>query len=298
MDLKVIRYFVEIVDHGGFAKAAEAIHITQPALSKAITQLEADLDLVLLERGKRGSQLRPTASGQVVYRYGKSLLNTRSEMLSELAAQRSLLTGELHLGLAPLGSAELFTPVISRYRSLYPNIKMKLLVRGGSEQTQKLKKGEVELATGIISLDDDFEGFCIRRDPMMVVLPQQHPFANQELLSLQQLTEDPQIIFNEEYALHDLVLNGCVQRGFMPKIVTKVSHPDFGVALVAAGTGTMIMPRFLATRHQVPGVVNVPLNPADLMWELSIYWRKGQILSFAAQAMVELVREYHVDIKD
>ncbi len=91
MDLKVIRYFIEIIDHGGFAKAAEAIHITQPALSKAITQLEADLDLVLLERGKRGSQLRPTPSGQVVYRYGKSLLNTRDEMLTELAAQRSLL---------------------------------------------------------------------------------------------------------------------------------------------------------------------------------------------------------------
>ncbi|MCH1925494.1 LysR family transcriptional regulator [Shewanella sp. C32] len=293
MDLKVIRYFIEIIDHGGFAKAAEAIHITQPALSKAITQLEADLDLVLLERGKRGSQLRPTPSGQVVYRYGKSLLNTRDEMLTELAAQRSLLTGELHLGLAPLGSAELFTPVISRYRSLYPHIKMQLLVRGGTEQTQKLKKGEVELATGIISLADEFDGFCIRRDPMMVVLPQQHPFADAEELSLQQLSDDPQIIFNEEYALHDLVLNGCVQRGFMPKIVTKVSHPDFGVALVAAGTGVMIMPSFLANRHQVPGVVNVPLQQDDLIWELSIYWRKGQPLSFAAQAMVELVREYH-----
>lgn len=293
MDLKVIRYFVEIIDHGGFAKAAEAIHITQPALSKAITQLEADLDLVLLERGKRGSQLRPTPSGQVVYRYGKALLNTRDEMLTELAAQRSLLTGELHLGLAPLGSAELFTPVISRYRCLYPHIKMQLLVRGGTEQTQKLKKGEVELATGIVSLADEFDGFCIRRDPMMVVLPQQHPFAHAEELSLQQLSDDPQIIFNEEYALHDLVLNGCVQRGFMPKIVTKVSHPDFGVALVAAGTGVMIMPSFLANRHQVPGVVNVPLQQDDLIWELSIYWRKGQPLSFAAQAMVELVREYH-----
>lgn len=293
MDLKVIRYFVEIIDHGGFAKAAEAIHITQPALSKAITQLEADLDLVLLERGKRGSQLRPTPSGQVVYHYGKSLLNTREEMLTELAAQRNLLTGELHIGLAPLGSAELFTPVISRYRSLYPHIKMQLLVRGGTEQTQKLKKGEVELATGIISLADEFDGFCIRRDPMMVVLPQQHPFAHATELSLQQLSDDPQIIFNEEYALHDLVLNGCVQRGFMPKIVTKVSHPDFGVALVAAGTGVMLIPNFLANRHQVPGVVNVPLQQDDLIWELSIYWRKGIPLSFAAQAMVELVREYH-----
>ncbi|MBO1271240.1 LysR family transcriptional regulator [Shewanella sp. 4t3-1-2LB] len=291
MDLKVIRYFIEIVDHGGFAKAAEAIHLTQPALSKAINQLEEELDLVLLERGKRGSQLKPTASGEVVYRYGMQLLKVRQEMHRELEAQRSLNAGELHLGLAPLGSAEIFAPVIARYRSLYPKIAMQLFVRGGIEQTIALKKREVELATGIISFDEEFEGFCIRRNPMVVVVPKQHALANQPQLTLKQLEETPQILFDEEYALHELVFKGCVNAGFIPKVATKVSHPDFGITLVAAGTGVMIMPEFIAARHAVAGVNRVPLSTDDLIWELSLFWRKGHPLSFAAQAMVTLIHE-------
>lgn len=291
MDLKVIRYFIEIVDHGGFAKAAEAIHLTQPALSKAINQLEEELDLVLLERGKRGSQLKPTASGEVVYRYGMQLLKVRQEMHRELDAQRSLNAGELHLGLAPLGSAEIFAPVIARYRSLYPKIAMQLFVRGGIEQTIALKKREVELATGIISFDEEFEGFCIRRNPMVVVVPKQHALASQPQLTLKQLEETPQILFDEEYALHELVFKGCVNAGFIPKVATKVSHPDFGITLVAAGTGVMIMPEFIAARHAVAGVNRVPLSTDDLIWELSLFWRKGHPLSFAAQAMVTLIHE-------
>ncbi|MDF0533942.1 LysR substrate-binding domain-containing protein [Shewanella sp. A32] len=291
MDLKVIRYFIEIIDHCGFAKAAEAIHITQPALSKAINQLEEELDLVLLERGKRGSQLKPTASGETVYRYGMELLKVRQEMHRELEAQRSLSAGELHLGLAPLGSAEIFSPVIARYRSLYPKIGMQLFVRGGIEQTIALKKREVELATGIIPVGEEFEGFCIRRNPMVVVVPKQHSLANLSKLTLKQLNDTPQILFDEEYALHDLVYSGCIKAGFIPKIATKVSHPDFGITLVAAGTGVMIMPQFIAERHAVAGVMRVPLSTDDLIWELSLFWRKGHPLSFAAQAMVELIHE-------
>jgi DNA-binding transcriptional LysR family regulator len=219
------------------------------------------------------------------------LLKVRQEMHRELEAQRSLNAGELHLGLAPLGSAEIFAPVIARYRSLYPKIAMQLFVRGGIEQTIALKKREVELATGIISFDEEFEGFCIRRNPMVVVVPKQHALANQPQLTLKQLEETPQILFDEEYALHELVFKGCVNAGFIPKVATKVSHPDFGITLVTAGTGVMIMPEFIAARHAVAGVNRVPLSTDDLIWELSLFWRKGHPLSFAAQAMVTLIRE-------
>jgi len=135
MDLKVLRYFIEIIDAGGFGKASEKVHLTQPALSKALRQLEEELDLVLLERGKRGTQVKLTQAGEVVYRHGKELLAGRQRMLAELSAQRSLTAGELKLGLAPLGSAEIFAPIIAKYRQQYPQIEMHLLVRGGVEQT-------------------------------------------------------------------------------------------------------------------------------------------------------------------
>lgn len=292
MDLKVLRYFIEIIDAGGFGKASEKVHLTQPALSKALRQLEEELDLVLLERGKRGTQVKLTQAGEVVYRHGKELLAGRQRMLAELNAQRSLTTGELRLGLAPLGSAEIFASIIAKYRQLYPQIEMHLLVRGGVEQTLAIQKGEIELATGIINLDDDYHGIRVFNDPMVVVLPKENPLTAREILSVHDLIDEPQVMFETEYTLHQLVLNACQQAGFSPQNITRVSQADFGIALVAAGTGVMILPRSIARRYSVAGVVNIPLASDELRWELSLFWRKEQVLSFAAQAMIALVKKH------
>lgn len=292
MDLKVIRYFIEIVDAGGFGKACEKVHLTQPALSKAVRQLEEELDLTLLERGKRGTQVKLTPTGEVVYRHGKDLLDGRKRMLAELAAQRNLSAGELNLGLAPLGSAEIFAPIIAKYRQQYPQIEMHLLVRGGVEQTSAIQKGEIELATGIINFDDGYDGIRVFNDPMVVVLPKENPLASRERLLIKDLSHEPQVMFETEYTLYQLVLNACQAAGFTPKNITRVSQADFGIALVAAGTGIMVLPRSIARRYSVSGVVNIPLASDELRWELSLFWRKEQVLSFAAQAMINLVKKH------
>lgn len=291
MDLKVLRQFIEIINAGGFGKAAKNIHISQPALSKAIRQLENELDLTLLERGTRGTSIKATADGEVVYRHGVQLLESRKNMLAELDARRHLNSGELKLGLAPLGSAELFAPVIARYRSRYPYIDMQLMVRGGVQQTQALQRGEIELATGIIDFDKEFDGIRIRSEPMVVVLPRQHPLAAKQTIALKELAYIPQILFEPEYALNELVSKACISAGFSPSNVTKVSHPDFGVALIAAGAGVMLLPKLIADRHSVNGVINRPLDNNDFHWQLSLFWRRQHPLSFAAQAMLKMVRE-------
>ncbi|BDM65506.1 LysR family transcriptional regulator [Shewanella sp. NFH-SH190041] len=292
MDLKVIRQFMEIADAGGFGKAADKIHLSQPALSKAMQQLEQELGLTLLERGKRGTAIRLTEAGEVVYRHGQELLNSRKRMLAELAERRQLKQGTLRLGLAPLGSAELFAPVIARYRARYPQIDMQLMARGGVEQTQALQQGDIELATGIIAFGKEFDGIHIRREPMVAAIPKQHELADAAEIRLSMLARVPQIMFTPEYALHDLITQACLSAGFNPWDVTQVSYPDFGLALVAAGGGVMILPRLIAERHSVSGVVTRPLLDSELHWQLSLFWRAQHPLSFAARAMIEMVSQH------
>jgi len=213
-------------------------------------------------------------------------------MLAELTGQRSLTAGELNLGLAPLGSAEIFAPIIAKYRQQYPQIEMHLLVRGGVEQTAAIQKGEIELATGIIDFDEGYDGIRVFNDPMVVVLPKENPLSTRQILSFSDLSADPQVMFETEYTLYQLVLNACRHAGFVPKNITRVSQADFGIALVAAGTGVMVLPRSIARRYSVPGVVNIPLASDELRWELSLFWRKDQVLSFAAQAMIALVEKH------
>lgn len=290
MDLKTLYYFVEVVNAGGFSKASKTVFLTQPALSKAIRLLEEELQMVLLERGKRGTQVKLTAAGKVVYRHAELLINGRQRMLAELDGLRNLTGGTLRLGLAPLGSAELFAPAIAKFRQQYPKIEMQLLVRGGIEQTAALKKDDIELATGIIDFDDEFDGLRIRNEPMVVVVPKNHSLATQKQLQLNDLRDQAQVMFEREYTLYEFVLSACEKVGFAPTEITRVSHADFGIALVAAGTGVMLLPQIIAERYRVDAVVNVPLASRDLRWELSLFWRKQQTLSFAAKAMIELVK--------
>ena len=298
MDLKTLHYFTEVVNAGGFAKACNRAFVTQPALSKAIRLLEEELDMMLLERGKRGTQIRLTEAGHVVYRHASRLIEGRQLMLNDLDNLRNLKGGTLKLGLAPLGSAELFAPVIAKFRQLHPHIELQLLVRGGIEQTVALHKDEIELATGIIDFDDEFDGIRVRDESMVVVLPAAHVLANKQTLQLSDLNTLAQVMFEPEYALYELVLSACAKAGFTPKTITRVSHADFGIALVAAGTGVMILPKIIAERYRINEVVNIPLASADLRWELSLFWRKQKHLSFAAKAMLELVKQHLSQLKN
>ncbi len=292
MDLKTLQYFVDIVNCGGFNRAAEKIHISQPALSKSITLLEAELELTLLTRGKRGTAVTLTSYGQLVYDYAQKLLSTKQALFDEIALLKGLNKGELKLGLAPLGSAELFAPIIAKYQQRYPHINNQLLVRGGVQQTLALKNGEIELATGIIELNQEFEGIAIHTEPMVVVLPSQHPLARLPQISIKALDNCEHILFEAEFSLHEMVINAYQQAGISIESPTLVNQPEFGIALVAAGTGIMLLPKFIAERYQLEGVVQRELIDTDLSWKMNLFWSKGKPLSFAAMAMIELVKEH------
>jgi len=291
MDLKVLRYLVEIVRHGGFGKAAEEVHISQPALSKAIRTLEEELGETLLERGCRGSRVRLTPAGQVVYRHATALLEGRQQLLNELRMLRGLECGELRIGLSPLGSGDIFAPVIARFRETYPGIQIHLRERGGMEQEDALRNGEIELATSLKPTDEDIAWMQICDDPMMVALPQAHPMSTAGSVRLPELEGVPIVGFESGFMLSKLVRERCHAQGFEPRIVAEVSHPDFGLALVAAGTGVMLLPRLIAERHQTDGVVLLPLDSRSLRWTLSLIWRRKASLSFAARKMREMIKE-------
>jgi DNA-binding transcriptional LysR family regulator len=172
-------------------------------------------------------------------------MESRQLMMTELNSLRNLSGRSLKLGLAPLGSAELFAPVIAQFRLQYPNVGLQLLVCAWLEQTVALHKDEIELATGIIDFDDEFDGIRIRNESMVAVLPAAHPLASNKTLQLSERDQLAQVMFQPEYVLYEPVLGGLCKAGFTPFNITRVSHAYFGIARVAADTGVMILPKIL-----------------------------------------------------
>ncbi|WP_282269024.1 LysR family transcriptional regulator [Stenotrophomonas sp. PS02298] len=291
MDIRQLRMLVEVVRHDGFSAAAEAVFATQPTISKAIRQLEDELGEVLLQRSRNGVRLTP--AGQIVYRRALALLGEREDMLRELEELRDLQRGELHLGLASLGSDILFAPVFARFRQLHPQIELRVLERGSEALEESLRAGEIELAASLLPVADDLDWQPVRTEPLVALLPRQHPLAGSASLQLQDLAEVPFVLFEKGFLLNRHIIQACQARGFSPREVTRSGQPDFIVALVAAGLGVALLPRMIANARPRADVMIVPLDEPELDWKMVLAWRRGGYLSAAAQAWLRLVEAQH-----
>ncbi len=291
MDIRQLSMLVEVVRQNGFSAAAETLFATQPTISKAIRQLEDEIGEVLLERSRHGVRLTP--AGQIVYRRALALLGERQDMLRELEELRGLRRGELHLGLASLGSDILFAPVFARFRQLHPQIELHVLERGSEALEESLRAGEIELAASLLPVADDLQWQPVRTEPLVALLPRDHSLANAASLQLQDLAEVPFVLFEKGFLLNRHIIRACQARGFSPREVTRSGQPDFIVALVAAGLGVALLPRMIAAARPRANVVMVPLDEPELDWKMVLAWRRGGYLSAAAQAWLRLVQAEH-----
>jgi DNA-binding transcriptional LysR family regulator len=290
MDLRALRYFVAVAKAGSFSRAAESLHVSQPTLSKAIGQLEAELDVSLLERGRRGVSVRLTPAGELTFGHACALLDRRRQLVSELAAMREIGTGELALGVAPLGGAEIFAPMLARFRRSYPGVEVKIMQSGSRRLEEGVLDGTLEMATTLLPLRPEFDCVALRDDAMAVLLPAGHPLAGRPGLTLREMEELPLVMFDKTFVIARMLRNAFKEQGLRLKEVTHTDHLDFALALVTAEAGGLVLPSFIAQQVATARQAVVPLEHDTLRWQLVLAWRRDRPLSAAAQAWLAVVR--------
>jgi len=291
MDFRPLRAFVEVVRQGGFSNAAKTVFATQSTVSKAVKQLEDEIGLPLLDRIGHRSVMTP--AGEVVYRRGLKLLADRDDLLAELDEIRGVRRGTLRLGLPPVGSSTVFAPLFAIYRQRYPGIEVRLTEYGSDQLGAVLRAGEIDFAGALLPVSGEFAYQPVRREPIVALLPPDHPLAEAQSVSMLDLKETPFILFDSGFALHRMVLDACNRSGFEPDVVARSGQTDFMVELVSAGLGVAFLPRMIAAQHRMRGLNAVPVNEPDAEWNMAMVWREGAWLSPAAQAWLDLVREIH-----
>jgi len=292
MELRTLRSFVEVVRLESFSRAAKAVYATQPTVSKAVRQLEDELGVQLLERGP-GQGVRATAAGEVVYRRALTMLAERDDLRAELDEVRGLKRGELRLGLPPLGSSVLFAPLFAAFRRRYPGIDIRLQEHGSKRLEELVTTGELELAASLMPVPLQFEWQAVSREPLAVVMPEDHRCAGQDTVAMTELADSPFILFDSGFALNPIITAACSRAGFSPTVAARSGQVDFIIALVAAGLGIAFLPRMIARQHPHAGVRYVVLDDQDAAWEMVLIWRRGGYLSHPAQAWLALNREAH-----
>ncbi|TKC78191.1 LysR family transcriptional regulator [Trinickia terrae] len=289
MELRALRYFIEVVRQQSFTVAAERMFVTQPTISKMVKALEDEIGAPLLLR--EGRQMMLTDEGRIVFQRGQEVLAAHARLQAELDDVGTLGRGELAIGIPPMGGS-LFTPAIAEFRRRYPKVELKLYEHGSRAIEAALIAGELELGGVLQPVDMNmFDVLPMTNQLLWVVARRGSRWDDAENVRLADLASEPFVFYNESLALNDVVMEACRGVGFTPAIAGRSSHWDFMAALVHAGVGIALLPSPYCRRLDATHFTCKPVVEPEIPWRMAVGWRKNGYLSHAARAWLAVARE-------
>ncbi|MDB5861370.1 MAG: LysR family transcriptional regulator [Ramlibacter sp.] len=294
MDLRRIRHFHVLAETLNFSRAAERLHIAQPALSVSIQKLETELGTKLFERTPTGVLL--TASGEAALIEARRLLY-HGEQLQRTARDAAQGTGgRLRIGFVGSAIYGLIPTLIPSFRSQYP--KVELVLREATSARILEMLGEEALDVGIVRTpllqSHPATLLTLQRDHFVAALPRAHPLAQRSGLRLADLAREPFVMYGaaEAAGLHAAALAACEAAGFVPEVAQEATQVATVLALVGSGLGVALVPEVM--RGQREGLVayrDLADARAGAPTTLALAWLEGQE-SPAAQRFVEVTRAH------
>ena len=178
IELRHLKHLSALAEHASFSRAAEALHLTQPALSRSIQALEAQVGGPLFERQRGG--IEPTELGRLLLRHAQVFEASSQDLEHEIRLARGLELGELRIGVGPFGGSALIGPVVGRLNRLYPRLRVRLVVAPWQELPERARARDVDLIVLELSEVEQLEDFSCRElsaHQAVVVCRHGHPLA-------------------------------------------------------------------------------------------------------------------------
>lgn len=275
LDLRLVRYFVAVAQEGNVTRAAERLHLSQPALSAAVKQLEQQLGVGLLERSARGFGL--TSAGELLLARGVELLARADAIEDEVRGLDEEPAGLLRLGLSPTARFGVGPALLAACAAAVPAA----MLRSSEDTTGALLRdvaaGRLDLAVVFCapaSVPDGVQLELLREERAVVHLPAGHQLADRAVLTLHDLAGETVLVAGggESGGFSDRVLGAFAAAGLAPRTAPD-PYPDLGLRAVRDGVGVVIYVRS-AFPAELPGSVFVELEP-PLTLPFSLAWRPG-----------------------
>ncbi|EJF89386.1 LysR family transcriptional regulator [Bartonella tamiae] len=285
MQIRAFQAFVEIMRQNGFSAAAKTLHATQSTISKSLAQLESYYGARLIHRGKGALQL--TSEGEYVYCHALHILAEQEAIKRDLDELKGLKKGVLKIGLPPIGSSELFAPVLARYTKAYPKIEIQIVEHGSKKLEELVKLGEIELAASLFPVAEGFGYQDVRNEPVVALMPNTLA-KGRKALSAVEIAHYPFVLFESQFALTPIVLEAFQKKELKTDVSARTSQIDFLFGLIAAGMGIGFLPRMIAQKRVSDDVCMVEISDINIAWHMALIWRDQKQLSHAATQWLKL----------
>lgn len=290
MELRHLRYFVAVAEELHFRRAAERLHIAQPALSEQIRKLETELGVQLLARTNRSVAL--TAAGAAMLGEARRVLSQADVAQRAARGAHEGTLGRLRLGYVPDALPAAVPRLLRRFSALAPGIGVTIETGDARRLLRDVREQRLDLA--LVCLPAPVAGLhatTIAHEGTIAAVPEDHPCAHVPAVPLSGLSQTPLVQLAREVnpAFYDGVLGACRAAGIAPDLV-EVPEPAVEQVLlaVACGAGIALLPASAQARFATPGVRFVPLAPPAPVFEIALVARAEADTSTAA--FLRLVR--------
>ena len=262
MELRHLRVAVVLAEELHFGRAAARLHCVQSAVSVALKALENELGATLFTRSRRAVAL--TSAGESFVAHARRALDSVAEAGAAARGAASGKTGRLSLRFTLMTALTCVPSAIGAFRQLYPDVDIAISQGGSTSQLEALRNHEIDIGfvTLIAAPPPGLKILTVTDEPLLALLPAQHPLAARRVLRMSELASQPRIMLSrsEEPHIFDKYKSGSEQNGFEPHVVLEVDQIETVLAFVAAGLGISHAPASVR-KLRMKGVVGVPISP-------------------------------------
>lgn len=285
MELRHLRYFVAVAETENVSRAALKLHVSQPALSRQISDLEDELGFLLLERSAKSVRL--TDAGRIFLTEARAVLVRTEEAVKAARAVATGQRGELNVGYAPTPTVRLLPATLRAYQAERPGVRVKLHDLSSEEMITGLRKGSLQLAIMVKPSRAMLRGLHfeeLARDPIRLAVPPGHAFARLRSISIARMAREPLVAYNrKDYPdYHELLASLFSATKNRPRIVEEHEGAGGLVTAVEAGTGLAFVGQAMACSIG-PRLKLIPLAPAPAPIIIGAAWSRDRFTPAAEQ---------------
>lgn len=294
MDLKQLEYFVRVAELGSFTRAATALNVAQPALSRQVRQLEVELRQNLLIRNGRGAA--PTEAGKLLLEHGRGILHQVERAREELGRVRGALAGRVAIGLPPSVAKAMAVPLIREFRKRMPDATLSISEGLSVGMHEALATGRLDIALLYnAGPSPDIELAPLLEEPLFLV--QHHtgkapPAARPRPVPLREVANLPLVIPSRPNAIRMLVETEMANLGCRPQVALEIDGVAAILDLVEDGAGSAVLSRNAVATSSHPKAFSLrPISSPNLRSKLLTAMSSQRPATLTQKAALQLIQE-------
>ncbi|MGQ0697411.1 MAG: LysR family transcriptional regulator [Panacagrimonas sp.] len=285
MDTQTLSAFLEVVDSASFTRAAERLHLSQPAISKRLKSLEDQIGQRLFDRVGRSVLL--TDAGQALLPYARRVQQTLEDGRRALSQLSKTVSGRLSIGTSHHIGLHRLPPVLKRFVTEYPDVDLDLHFMDSEDACEAVVAGKLEI--GIVTLPLQplplLDSRIIWPDPLVVVAAASHPLAQRKRIRLEELAEHPAVLPDADTYTHRIIRAALEARGVQPRVRLATNYLETLKMLAHIGLGWTVLPESMMDGS----LQRLSVSGFSLKRKLGWVKHSGRTVSGPAQALMQLL---------